>query len=385
MALVLKRRTMPLRAPKSGRVMATACCRSQVARRAISLVELLVVILILAVLIGLLVPAVQKLREAANRARCQNHLKQIGLAMHHFHEAHGRFPSAGWFEWCNALPPSRPPGMSASQFPQPGCWVNYLDEAGRPVNSFAGADGTGLPWSAPPKQAAGWGFQILPFLEHQTVHNNCNAVECRNTAVTVYACPARRGARPLDGPSTAQGSGPLDYAAPYFGPVSRDRNVVAETPGTFWGIIVPAEPRAARGLPDTAVSVSKVIDGTSNTILLGEKWLRPDQYDGGAWNDDHGMMSGTDQDGLRLGDQPPTPDTNGGVAAGDNNPCCDWWRDPPDRQPSPRQGSRFGGAHAGGMNALFADGSVRVVPFTISQDFFARLCRRNDGQPVESP
>jgi len=119
-------------------------------------------------------------------------------------------------------------------------------------------------------------------------------------------------------------------------------------------------------------------DGTSNTLMIGEKWLPPNDYNGGAWNDDHNIMSGLDPDDARIGDRPPIRDF--GTDAHDNN-CCSWWRDP--KPPGSGYGAYFGGAHTSGMNAVFVDGSVHHIGFTINQAVFAALCDRQDGTTVD--
>ena len=217
-------------------------------RTALTLIELLVVIAIVAVLIGLLLPAVQKVREAAARIKCANNLKQIGLALHSHHDAVGYFPTGG------------------TSFAPPPTYVN------------------GVP-AAPPAQNAGWAFQLLPFIEQDALHRSPAAV--LTTPVPLYFCPARRGPTVV-----AQSFGPRaggDYAA-----ATGTGGTAGET-GPYFGVIV------RNPLRTTTASVT---DGLSTTLVVSEKRLHPDRYATGDWCDDQGFTDGWDNDIIAITSRP---------------------------------------------------------------------------------
>jgi prepilin-type N-terminal cleavage/methylation domain-containing protein/prepilin-type processing-associated H-X9-DG protein len=354
-------------------------------RVAFTLVELLVVIAIIGVLVALLLPAVQAAREAARRTQCKNHVKQIMLSMLNHESALKAFPTGGNVPW---------PYLE-----------NYL------------VGGTGAPFG-PDKQGMGWPFQLLPYLEGNAIHGIRTISALEDVSAPFFNCPSKRG--PTRGTRVSdRGTGKfpylIDYAAanpfrsrsqalvpstvainPLYtkaSPTSLDlRACEAETfwgavnnasgqrhtigPWAnanvfagYWGVIVRGEyfDPGAYGGNDVVnsgtyerISFPQISDGSSNTMVIGEKRLDPRFYELGEWHDDVGWTGGWDPDTLR-------------------STACEYG---PDEQVENTAFAayRFGAAHPGGMNAGFADASVRTVNYDIDMEMFNRLGHRSDEE-----
>jgi prepilin-type N-terminal cleavage/methylation domain-containing protein len=193
-------------------------------QRGFTLIELLVVIAIIAILIGLLLPAVQKVREAAARTQCINNLKQLGLAMHNYHDSNQQFPY-------------EPGGTSGS--------------------------------------SPNWAVAVLPFIEQDNVAKAMGATSTGTytnqgaaAPIKIFLCPARR--------TTGVGAR-IDYAGAYNGGIDEAdiTNFIASATGY----------RTILNTQGTTLSAMTNLSGSSNTFLVAHKILRPSSYPGGSGKD----------------------------------------------------------------------------------------------------
>jgi prepilin-type N-terminal cleavage/methylation domain-containing protein/prepilin-type processing-associated H-X9-DG protein len=306
-----------------------------------TLIELLVVIAIIGVLIGLLLPAVQKVREAANVTTCKNNLKQIGLA---------------FLDHVNTL--------------------NYFPPGGKSTGGVTFAS-PGIPHLGT-QQKAGWGFHVLPYLEGDNVFRGGGGLttqECSKIVVgtpnKVFFCPSRRPPMVIHYSNPPSPGGFLtdmglptsaviqtalcDYAASNRGPT--DDNEVSGN-----GIV-----RITYQTPINLIRIEQVTNGLSNTLMVGEKRVNRATLGQQEKDDNQGYSVGFDQDSVRCCSLNPLPDEN--IPSGDYNETGH---------------SRFGSAHLAGFNAVFADGSVRLISYTIPVPVLTQLGDISNALPIPS-
>ena len=369
-------------------------------RLAFTLVELLVVIAIIGILVSLLLPAVQTAREAARRAQCTNHLKQIGIAAHNHHDQYRTLPNAGSCIW--SMP-------------------NFNDAGDTP--------------EVAPKQQCGFFYQILPFMEQEAAWRGegqdfpslmdsqprylQRGVVAGSAVIPTYYCPSRRKAEPIQQTfvwmhwykdqqifnSSSEQKTPVEQGASDYSangvfqngsaltrvpplvfdindPVVAQNYTMNQTSG--WRLVTGfvnmrhgstpiiqqkaytytnrTQSSTNTSLRLTTITFGKILDGSSNTILYGEKRLRNNSIGGTQGDDDRGYIAGWDGDTRGRADYPPQSDG-----------------------PTPLSKDVFGSPHPGGVNIVLCDASVRFVPYDVDREVWARMGHRGDGQAFDMP
>jgi prepilin-type N-terminal cleavage/methylation domain-containing protein len=311
-----------------------------------TLVELLVVIAIIGVLVALLLPAVQAAREAARRTQCSNNLRQFGLAFQNHHDTLQILPDGGENWDPIGFPRSMPNGKPATA----------------------------------PNQNWGWGYQVLPYIEQSAIWNAPTDAEVRGAIIKSYYCPSRRKAMTIVVGTPPTPCAMMDYAGnagteAFLAPMQTQtvNGIAVDIPGAAVGngtdgVVV----RKPGGYPNRSQSIrlAMLTDGTSNTLLVGEKRLRPENLGRAQPHDDQGFTSGWDRDEVCWGNVPPDGDRNG------------------------QDGFyQFGSAHPSGFNSVWCDGSVHIIRYNIDSNnnptatrpigVWQRLCKRDDGLAVD--
>ena len=295
-----------------------SCFRASTNRRAFTLIELLVVIAIIAVLIALLLPAVQQAREAARRTQCRNNFKQVGLALHNYHDT------------SQTLPPG---------------WIGVT--SGQP--DVSGING----WS--------WSSRLLPQIDQTPLYNTidfnsqvaaASNLKPRTTVVTVFRCPSDVGPQTWTIPAAGT-STPLAMiaTASYSGVFGKDEVELCNG-------LVPGAPCLSNGLffLNSRIRFADVTDGLSTTLMVGERITRESAGWFYTWT---GVIAGGDDAIVRIvGDTDVTP--NRDLIRMDE----------------------FASYHTGGAHFVLGDGAVRFISSNIDLGVYRNMSSRASGDIV---
>jgi prepilin-type N-terminal cleavage/methylation domain-containing protein/prepilin-type processing-associated H-X9-DG protein len=341
-------------------------------RAAFTLIELLVVIAIIAVLVGLLLPAVQRVRESANRMSCTNNLKQIGLAVHHYHDAMGRFPPGKDLDYRVR----RPGSPVYARWSVHSKLLPYLEQS----NLYNSID-----FSFPP-ETPGMGGAIVKFMPPWQNPNRENAQACR-TKVPTFICPSDVTNEPDDWP------GQNNYLANLGSTFLCDLS--EKLPSTI------ASGERANGVFYylSGVRLADITDGTSQTILFSEK-LRgagtPNPRTDMFIMSNTTTLDSTYQTCSAIDPNLALPLTSKqGYSWVMGEMCCTTYNHVSTPNTTTCAGSPFPGNmanmamqvppssnHPGGVNALMGDGSVRFIQNNINLATWRALGTRDNGEVV---
>jgi prepilin-type N-terminal cleavage/methylation domain-containing protein len=337
--------------------------RSVQRREGLTLVELLVVIAIIAVLMALLLPAVQSVRETARMVQCRNNLRQIGIAATQHASTQGHLPTGGW-GW------------------------GWIGDPDRGFNH---------------RQPGGWVFSVLPFLEQEPLYSLQSGLtgsarssaggQLVSTPLSVFQCPSRRPTRNYPHWRTSQGyftaAGTPGVAKSDYAANGGDRNFYpnagglwsshchnrdcgpASTPSdaeltTFADAVNMNPATQPTGVVFTlsTITPASIRDGLSNTLFAGEKSLNPDFYmTFQSAGDNETMYVGVNSETVR--------------AANDQWPALQ------DRRGVDMVNS-FGSAHSGQFVTVRCDGSVHMLSYDVELTVYARLANRRDGEVIDA-
>jgi prepilin-type N-terminal cleavage/methylation domain-containing protein len=339
-------------------------------RRGFTLVELLVVIAIIGILIALLLPAVQAARESARRTHCSNNLKQLALALQNHHDVKKRFPSAHQIgrTWYTTV---------FRQDPLAG----YVRTSGDPPGSTAGYPMEAPFWS--------WMMRIAPYMETENIYESAdftpgagawpwwqggaaNGVHSKKCLTMI--CPTdNRGALFSD----LAASGGVSALTDYLGVTGR--NQYKEAGGQDGVLYV-----------NSNVNISDILDGTSNTIVIGERPPSNDRNYGWQWaGAGDAPYFGTSDVVLGVHELPPmtSPPAAGTLSS-------EWFRNGTINDPGDLHRFHFWSLHPTGGQWAFCDGSVKFLRYTVSSrkppgsanvstsNVLERLATRQGGEAI---